>query len=126
VEACSLFQHGRAVLDELADDLRFGNGRGYAASKNQPRSAASPAIAAAQFTYLNLSQGCCVSAPEPWYMPRPGARLVGRIALAGGLACALGYTGIVYLSLQPVRQFNHLTLIGRVALLFVLGLCASL
>ena len=67
-----------------------------------------------------------MSAPEPWYMTRPGARLVGRAALTGGLVCALGYIGIVYLSLQPVRQFNHLTLIGRVALLFVLGLCASL
>jgi hypothetical protein len=42
------------------------------------------------------------------------------------LACALGYTGIIYLSLQPVRQFDHLTLIGRAALVFVLGIGASL
>ena len=59
-------------------------------------------------------------------MPMPDARLVGRAALTGGLVCALGYIAIVYLSLQPVRQFDHLTLIGRVALLFVLGICASL
>ncbi len=65
-------------------------------------------------------------APETWYTPKPGARPVGLAALTVGLVCVLGYIGIIYVSLQPMKQFGYSTLVGRAALVLVLGLCASL
>jgi hypothetical protein len=59
-------------------------------------------------------------------MPRSGARPVGLAALTVGLVCVLGYIGIIYLSLRPVKEFGYSTLVGRAAFVLVLGLCASL